>query len=164
VNKFHQIKKPPLDITSIGYRPIAQGLVSGTYGDSVISVGEAAGQVKTTTGGGVYYGLLCSEIAAHVILEAFRQNSFSAHTLSSYEELWQMKIGNEIRIGYYVRKIYSRLTDRQIEQLFGIVKSNGILGFVGKRMKFDWHSNLLLSLIQMTPIRKILLQRVSHTS
>ncbi|CAD7770706.1 hypothetical protein BLFGPEAP_00420 [Candidatus Methanoperedenaceae archaeon GB50] len=68
----------PLDIASVGYKPIAQGLVSKTCTDRVIAVGETAGQVKTTTGGGIYYGLLCSEIAVQVILKAFKKNSFNA--------------------------------------------------------------------------------------
>ncbi|CAD7770710.1 hypothetical protein BLFGPEAP_00421 [Candidatus Methanoperedenaceae archaeon GB50] len=71
---------------------------------------------------------------------------------SEYEELWKKKIGNEIKTGYYMRKMYSKLTDWQIEQLFHIAKSNGLLSFIEKRMEFDWHRNLLLSLIQTTPI------------
>jgi len=142
----------PLDIASVGYKPIAQGLVSKTCTDRVIAVGETAGQVKTTTGGGIYYGLLCSEIAVQVILKAFKKNSFNASAFSEYEELWKKKIGNEIKTGYYMRKMYSKLTDWQIEQLFHIAKSNGLLSFIEKRMEFDWHRNLLLSLIQTTPI------------
>ena len=147
--------KGSLEVESVGYKPIAQGLVSKTYGDRVIAVGEVAGQVKTTTGGGIYYGLLCSEIAAHVLLKAFRKNSFGASTLAEYEKLWKKAIGNEIRIGYYMRKMYARLTDWQIEEIFSIVKSDGILPFVTKRVKFDWHSDLLLSFIRMIPITKI---------
>ena len=37
-------------------KPVAQGLLSPTVGDRVLSVGEAAGQTKTTTGGGISYG------------------------------------------------------------------------------------------------------------
>jgi flavin-dependent dehydrogenase len=141
---------------SVGYKPIAQGLVSKTYSNRVIALGEAAGQIKTTTGGGIYYGLLCSEIAAHVISQAFSKNSFDENTLSEYERLWQREIGKEIKVGYYMRKIYSRLPDWQIEQLFNIVKKNGILEMIGKRIRFDWHSELLLSLVYTTPIGRIL--------
>jgi geranylgeranyl reductase family protein len=155
-NELSSHGKNSLEIVSVGYKPIAQGLVSKTYSDRIIALGESAGQIKTTTGGGIYYGLLCSEIAAYVIYKAFKQNSFDENTLSEYEKLWQKEIGNEIRIGYYIRKIYSRLPDWQIEQLFNIVKRNGILQLIGKRMKFDWHSDLLLSLIHTTPIGKIL--------
>ncbi len=149
-------KNGSFKMISIGYKPIAQGLVSKTYSNRVIALGEAAGQIKTTTGGGIYYGLLCSEIAAHVISKAFSKNSFDEETLSEYEKLWQREIGKEIKIGYYMRKIYSRLPDWQIEQLFNIVKRNGILEMVGKRIRFDWHSELLLSLVYTTPIGRAL--------
>ncbi len=43
---------------SIRVKAIAQGLLSRTFSDRVIALGEAAGQIKTTTGGGIYYGLV----------------------------------------------------------------------------------------------------------
>jgi len=144
-----------LKIESTGYRPIAHGLVSKTYSDRVIVVGEAAGQVKTTTGGGIYYGLLCSEIAAHIILKAFKKNCFNGTVLSEYEKLWKREIENEIKVGYHLRQIYSKLSDWQIEGVFNLVKKNGILPKVMNKIKFDWHSDLILYLFQNTPIGKI---------
>lgn len=50
--------------------PIPFGRIPKSYAERLIIVGEAAGQVKTTTGGGIYFGLLCSEIAVRTILKA----------------------------------------------------------------------------------------------
>ena len=148
-------RKNCLKIVSTGYRPIAHGLVSKTYSDRVIVVGEAAGQVKTTTGGGIYYGLLCSEIAVHIILKAFKKNCFNETLLSEYEKLWKKEIENEIKVGYHLRQIYSKLSDWQIEGVFNLVKRNDILPKVMNKIKFDWHSDLILYLFQNTPIGKI---------
>ncbi|MFB0556618.1 MAG: geranylgeranyl reductase family protein, partial [Dehalococcoidia bacterium] len=41
---------------------IPLGTLLRTYSDRIIVVGDAAGQVKPTTGGGIYYGLLCADI------------------------------------------------------------------------------------------------------
>jgi digeranylgeranylglycerophospholipid reductase len=62
-----KIGSPDVDITSGGIplRPLRR-----SYSDRVLVVGDAAGQVKPTTGGGVYYGLLCAEIAADTMHRA----------------------------------------------------------------------------------------------
>ncbi|GAI10492.1 unnamed protein product, partial [marine sediment metagenome] len=41
-------------------------------------VGDAAGQVKPTTGGGIYYGLLCADIAANNLHRALENDDLSA--------------------------------------------------------------------------------------
>ena len=48
-----------LDYGGIPLKPLSR-----TYAERLIVVGDAAGQVKPTTGGGIYYGLLCADIAA----------------------------------------------------------------------------------------------------
>ena len=49
----------------LSYRGIPLKPLPRTYGDRLIVAGDAAGQVKPTTGGGIYYGLLCADIAAN---------------------------------------------------------------------------------------------------
>jgi len=148
-------EKRPLEVRAIEYKPMAQGLVSKTYADRVIAVGEAASQVKTTTGGGIYYGLLCSEIASQVVSKAFQQNSFDSHTLSEYERLWQDVIGDELVVGCYLREVYSKLTDQHIERLFGLLENDGIIRLLKRELKFDWHSQLILSLVRSALEKKV---------
>lgn len=130
----------------IRYKPIAQGAVSKTYCERVIAVGEAAGQVKTTTGGGLYFGLLCSEIAVQTIEEAFRCNYFSKDRLALYEKRWKARIGAEINNGKRIRKLFGRMSDRQIEKVFSIIKSDGFFDFIQKNADFDWHSRFVFEL------------------
>ena len=51
------------------------GPVTRTYADRVVAVGDAAGLVKPTTGGGIYYGLLSGSIAAEVLGDALQGES-----------------------------------------------------------------------------------------
>jgi len=103
-------------------------------------VGEAAGQIKTTTGGGLYFGLLCSELASLVITEAFKKNDFSEERLSMYEKEWKFLISKEIRVGMAIRKLCGRLNNNQIEKIFRVVKSDGFFDYIAKNADFDWHS------------------------
>jgi flavin-dependent dehydrogenase len=148
-----------LDKTRIQFKPIAQGLTSKTFGERVLALGEAAGQVKTTTGGGIYFGLLCSQIAAQVILKRFDNGGFSEGRLAEYEKLWKKALQKEIRIGYYMRKICAKLNDGQIESLFRIIQTDGFLPLVRERGNFDWHSDLLVLLMKRIPIWQVLKSR-----
>lgn len=129
-------------------KPVAQGLLSPTFGTRVLSVGEAAGQTKTTTGGGISYGLLCADLAADAIIDGFRTASFEASDLAEYERRWRKAIEKEIVVGYYTRKMCARLSDNQIEGLFHLAQTDGIVPIIRERADFEWHSGLIFALLQ----------------
>ncbi len=120
-----------------------------TYGDRLVVVGTAAGQVKPTTGGGIYYGLLCADIAANHLNRALKSDTLSAENLSRYQREWRKRLGAELKIGYWARKLYERLSDRQIDHIFDIIQSNGIDEALLKAddLSFDWHSKVVLRLM-----------------
>ena len=65
------------------------GPVPRTFADRVVAVGDAAGLVKPTTGGGIHYSLLSASLAADVIGQGLRTNRLHASALSRYERLWR---------------------------------------------------------------------------
>lgn len=141
--------------SKIQSKAIAHGLVSKTFSERLLVLGEAAGQVKTTTGGGVFFGLLCSELAYQVLEKNFSNCTFSAKNLSEYEALWRMTIQREIHVGYYARKLFERLSDLQIESIFKVAKSDGILPLIQKKGNFDWHGDLIFALMRRMPVRSL---------
>ena len=90
---------------------------AAAWSERVIAAGEAAGHIKTTTGGGIYYGLLSAELVADVLIRAFRNKNFSTRTLGEFERYWRSAFGNELMVGYFARKLASHFTDGQIDQL-----------------------------------------------
>ena len=121
-----------------------------TCGERLLVVGDAAGQVKPTSGGGIYYGLLCADIAAETLHQALADDDLSAKRLARYERAWRKKLGRELKIGYWARKLFERLSDRQIDRIFEIVKANGIDEALLKAedLSFDWHSQTVLRLMR----------------
>ncbi|MEA1964326.1 MAG: NAD(P)/FAD-dependent oxidoreductase [Candidatus Aerophobetes bacterium] len=129
---------------SLSQKRIAYGAISKTFAERVLAVGEAGGQVKTTTGGGIAYGLLCSEVACDVLKKSFKRGDFSERRLSEYEKLWKSKIGKELKIGCTVRKIVEKLTDSQIDKVFKFLQRRKELKrLIEKRVNFDYHSGFL---------------------
>ncbi len=135
-------------------RPIAQGLVSKTVGERVLSVGEAAGQIKTTTGGGISYGLLCADLASEVVADCFSRGTFGSPSLSRYENLWRRAIQKEILVGSTTRKMCVLLSDRRIEGLFRLAQTDGIIPIIRETADFDWHSDLIRALLQRLSFMK----------
>ena len=129
-----------------------------TYGERFLVVGDAAGQVKPTTGGGIYYGLLCANIAADTLHQALRDDNLSSRNLANYEQEWLKKLRREVEIGYHARKLYERLSDKQVDRIFNIIISNGIDHALleAKDLSFDWHGEAVMRLIRHNVVSKAL--------
>jgi digeranylgeranylglycerophospholipid reductase len=129
-----------------------------TYGERFLVVGDAAGQVKPTTGGGIYYGLIGGHIAADTLHQALQCNDLSARMLARYERGWKAKLGRELKVGYWARKAFESLSDRQIDQLFDIMNNECIAEVLLKsnEVSFDWHSQAIVRLIARAGIGSVL--------
>lgn len=117
-----------------------------TSGARMIVVGDAAGQVKPTTGGGIYYGLLSAEIAADVLHRAIAVDDLSAGFLGEYDRRWRRLLSRELQIGRWARWLFERLNDRQIDYLFEMVQRPSFKEALlnSADFSFDWHSRLIL--------------------
>ena len=129
-----------------------------TYGTRALVVGDSAGLVKPTTGGGIYYALLSGELAAQTIAEAFEADNFSSRQLARYEKAWKGVFGRELRVGYYARLLFETLNDKQLESLLEEFLSEGVLNEVmnAPDFSFDWHSNVILKVLRHTNMRKVI--------
>jgi digeranylgeranylglycerophospholipid reductase len=132
------------------YRLIPLQSLPKTYSDRLLVVGEAAGQVKPTTGGGIYYGLVCADIAADTLHQAFLVHEFYGSRLSSYEKTWRARLGKELIVGYWAHRIYGMLDNRHIERLYSFISQNGMPQFIAELddFPFDWHSELILKTLK----------------
>ena len=82
-----------------------------TFADRVLAVGDAAGLVKATTGGGIYYSLVSGALAAEVLIAGLRRDRLDAAALRPYETAWRRKLGPELQAQLRLRRIAHRLTD-----------------------------------------------------
>ena len=130
---------------------------SRTFADRVLAAGDAAGQVKPITGGGIYYAQLAGELAAETAADALFAGDFGAHKLASYERAWKARLGREIRVGYYARMLYSALGDDQVERLLHGFVAGGVCDeLVGSRhFSFDWHGDTVLRAVANREFRSL---------
>jgi digeranylgeranylglycerophospholipid reductase len=143
----------------IRQKAIPLGILPRTYGDRILVIGDAAGQVKPTGGRGIYFGHLGAKIAAGVLKEALEGDDLAAARLSRYQKQWKTKMGKEIFLGYRVRQLYNKFSDHQIERIFDVLDSGGMAKAMlnSPSFSFDWHSKLILAGLKYSlayPLRK----------
>ena len=129
-------------------RPIPLGTIKNTYTERVLVVGDAAGQVKPTTGGGIYFGLLCADLAAETIISAFKKNNFGKNFLRRYEVNWKKRIEFDLTMGLYLRKLVARINDAQIEELFRFCSEEPIRKLIEKYWDFNHQGKFINELIK----------------
>ena len=133
------------------------GPVRCTYATRVLAVGDAAGLVKPTTGGGIYYGLLSGHWAAETLDGALRRDQLDARRLRAYETRWRDRLGPEIRAGLAFRTIAARLDDRAISTLVELANVDGLVPMLTRTANFNWHRDAALALLRNTAFRKVVL-------
>ena len=139
-------------------RPIPLGTIKNTFTDRVLAVGDAAGQVKPTTGGGIYFGLLCADLAAKTIIDAFKAGDFSKKFLRRYEINWKKRIEFDLTMGLYLRKLIADFSDEQIEKLIQFSAQEQTQRIIEKYGDFNHHGRLIKELVKRPLFWKSLYQ------
>ncbi len=141
---------------SIRSGPIPYGMARRTYANKILVVGDAAGQAKTTTGGGIYYGLIGASIAAQVLKEALSKGDLSEEFLSVYEERWKGRLAPEIEMGLKQRELFSTFNDERIDSLINFARNDGIAALIRFQAKFDWQRTFFSSFLGRLDIKRLL--------
>ena len=139
-------------------RVLPLGPVPRTWTDRILAVGDAAGLVKPTTGGGIYYGLLTGLLAAGVLAEALRDDRLGASRLKEYERRWRARLGPEIRAGLAFRAVAARLNDVTVDRLIELARVDGIVPLLQQTADFNWHHTAARALLRHAEFRRIVLR------
>lgn len=113
---------------------IPLGAPQRTCTDSVLIVGDAAGQVKPTSGGGIYMGAVCAKIAGEV--------AASGEALELYDDRWRGRVGRELLVGMYIHDMLGRLSDVQLDEFVQLFNNPKVLEVVKEYGDMDYPSVL----------------------
>lgn len=145
-------------------RVLPLGSVRRTYADRVLAVGDAAGLVKPTTGGGIYYSVVSGEIAAEVMNTQLAAGDLSAAALRDYERRWRGRFQSEFNAQLALRFVAQRMRDTDIDALFHLANTDGILPIVRKTARFNNHRDFILALLRHQPARRALFGRLASSA
>jgi digeranylgeranylglycerophospholipid reductase len=146
-------------VASPRYKLLPLAPIRRTFSDRVLAVGDAAGLVKATTGGGIYYSVVSARAAAETLAPALRHNMLGRETLKTYEDRWRAQLGAELRAQLALRMLARRLGDDDIEALFDLARTDGVMPIVNRFARFNHHRDLIVSLFKHPPARRVLFKR-----
>jgi digeranylgeranylglycerophospholipid reductase len=138
------------------------GAIDRTYADRLLVIGDAAGLVKPTTGGGIYYSIMSAAIASDVVAGALSRNRLDAASLSVYERRWRARIASELRAQDALRRVAEQLKDDDIDELFELARTDGILPLARKTARFNQHRDFIRALFRHAPARRILFKTLAR--
>jgi len=135
--------------TNISLHPIPLGgPIAKTYSDGFLVVGDAASQVKPTTGGGVIFGLTCSREAGEVAYKAVKRQDFSEAFLSRYQSRWKRLVGFDLAAMLRMRRMLDSLSDSRIDGMIDLCRRLGVDSVLEKVGDLDFQGRTLISMIK----------------
>lgn len=139
LEKLLERRGKPYSIIRKIYAPIwVSGYIKPfTTGKNVI-VGDAAGQTKPTTAGGIYSGGMGGIYAGRSISESLINNC-DLSLLSEYENKWVSKFGKEFGKLLVFRRILERMDNKSLDKIFLNV-SKMTMEKISSEGDFDFHS------------------------
>jgi len=133
------------------------GPVAKTFDENLLVVGDAAGQTKPTTGGGVVVGGLCGRIAGAVGAQALLEEDLSAESLSSYEKQWRSLLGSELEKMRGLRRLFPLISDDSLNRLFEFASRSDVRSIIEEKGDMDFQGEVISCLIKQPGIHKLLL-------
>ncbi|MDV0447121.1 hypothetical protein MsAg5_09950 [Methanosarcinaceae archaeon Ag5] len=139
-----KIKSETSNLTA-GNIPI--GPMKKTYAEGFMVVGDAAGQCKPVSGGGIYPGAVAAKIAGKVAAEAILQNDFSEKKMSEYEKTWKKELKREFDIGMMAHGRREKMSDADMNAIFAELNDPEIVAIINEYGDMDHPSVLIQKLM-----------------
>lgn len=122
--------------------------------DRVILLGDAASQVKPTTGGGLIMGFTSAEIASRAVSKALEVDN--VEILTDYNKQYQERFKKELKVQLMVHKIFKSLNDDNLEYMFQKLKQEGAEDIISHYGDIDTQSTLVKEMFKRGIIFSIL--------
>lgn len=131
---------------TVGGLPL--GPPASTVSEGFLAVGDAAGQVKPTSGGGIYPGLVSAKIAGGVAAAAAQEEDCSARRLLEYDRRWRAVLERELEIGMRVNRLLNRMSWEELDEVVGYLsRKPDLLRTIEDHGDIDRPSRLMLKML-----------------
>ena len=114
----------------------ACGPIKRAWAPGFLVVGDAAGQVKATTGGGVNIGGYCGRLAGVVAAKHIHENM----PLENYDRLWKSEYYLELKLMELYRKVVGKASDKTLDRVLYAASSSNFSKKLATTKDIDMHS------------------------
>jgi len=123
-----------------------KGPIKDFVSGDVVIAGDAAGQSKPTTAGGIYSCAMGGLLAGNAITKYLETNEHSQ--LQLYQKFWHDKFGKEFEKQRLARKILERVDNKTIDMIFDTITPE-IVSEISNKDDFDFHATSIVKLLGM---------------
>ncbi|MDL2271097.1 NAD(P)/FAD-dependent oxidoreductase [Methanobrevibacter sp. OttesenSCG-928-I08] len=124
------------------------------YENRVLLIGDAAAQVKPTTGGGLVLGFNISKYASKIITNSIINDDISL--IKNYADEFKNKFFNELTSQYKLQKTLKILSNDDLDYLFKKLKENDAEELISKYGDIDKQSILIKEFFKRGLIFKVI--------
>ncbi|MFN4218697.1 MAG: geranylgeranyl reductase family protein [Candidatus Bipolaricaulia bacterium] len=124
------------------------GPAERTVTDGFLIVGDAAGQAKPTSGGGIYTGMLCGRIAGEIAARCALSGQTHARSLQEYERRWRAKLARELSLGLKAHQVLTQLSDEQIAHALKLLALPALRRLIERVGDIDYPSRIARELLK----------------
>ena len=111
---------------------------------NIVTIGDAAGQAKPTTAGGIYSSGIGGILAGRSISKFLESGKESS--LLEYQKEWTGKFGKEFEHMLLARSLLERLDNKSIDSIFESITPK-ILDEISKEGSFDFHTTSVAKIL-----------------
>jgi geranylgeranyl reductase family protein len=126
---------------------IIDGPIKRTSTTGLLVVGDAAGQTKATTGGGVITGGIASIIAGEVASSGVKANDNSREFLKKYDQSWKQQLSKQLQSMVLLRKLVNRLSDKSLDKSFETIIKNNLDRIISEKGDIDNQAEIIFNLL-----------------
>ena len=134
--------------TAINVGGLPLGPPPATVAPGLLVVGDAAGQVKPTSGGGIYPALVAAKIAGGVAAAAALEGDGSAERLQEYDRIWRAELGRELEIGMRANRMLNRMNPAELDEVVGYLAAKpALIKTIEEHGDIDRPSRLMMKML-----------------
>ncbi len=119
-------------------------------------VGDAAGQVKPTSGGGIHTSILSAKICAEVAVAALERGEVGEEAAERYRTEWMRTVGLELYRGRLLRHMLAQLTPAETEQLLQLFTLKEVKEVMAAQGDIDFPVHLFSHLFRPAVVLRVL--------
>jgi geranylgeranyl reductase family protein len=112
--------------------------------DKTVFVGDAAGQAKPTTAGGIFTSGMGGIYAGQAISKFLKTDNHD--DLRQYQKRWTSRFGKEFEKQSLARKVLERIDNETMNQLFDSITPE-IIKEISEKDDFDFHTGSIIKLL-----------------
>jgi len=113
---------------------VVLGSIKKAFTENLMVVGDAAGQTKPLTGGGIIYGSLCGSIAGMIAAKVVERKA----KVEVYEKAWRRILNIEEKMGLLIRKLITE-KEEDLARIASLGFRTKLISLIEREVHYDYH-------------------------